>query len=315
VDSASFGDTVLVEPGSYYREREKEIPGGAMIWIEMKDGITLMSEAGPEVTTLVETAPDILNTTIYCDSIVDAVIQGFTIMVGGPVSGDNRDTGIRLICTDMIVEGNVLCNFNKYAIAVLWESPHTDTPIIRDNEIYDCLVGIYVHEVWTRDCPSIVGNHIHDCWNYGIYCLNSAPYIGTCVIESNDLDGIRYMGYGDGIIEGSRIVNNGWNGVTAIMEYALNTPCLNCTWRIEMANDIYGNGNYDVYYWEETGFGLLEARINYWGTTCPDPSRFYGRVNWTPWTDSAHALYCSDCDSCGNSTEPLTWGAIKALFK
>jgi hypothetical protein len=315
VDSASYGDTILVEPGTYYREREKELPDGLKIWIEMKDGITLMSEAGPEATTLVETAPDMYNTTIYCDSIADAVIQGFTIMVDDAVTGDNWDIGIRLLSTDMVVENNVLHNFSYEAIAVVNESPHSDTPVIRDNEIYDCLAGIYIYDVWTRDCPSVVGNHIHDCWNYGIYCLNSAPYIGTCIIENNALDGIRYIGYGDGIIEGSKIVNNGWNGVTAIMDYVLNTPCLNCTWRIEMANDVHGNGNYDVYYWEETGAGLLEARMNYWGTMCPDPSQFYGRVNWTPWTDSTHSTLCSDCDSCGNAIEPATWGAIKAMFR
>ena len=83
----------------------------------------------------------------------------------------------------------------------------------------------------------------------------------------------------------------------------------------EYANDIWGNGEYDVYHWEKTGLGLMTATHNYWGTLCPDSSRFCGRIDWTPWVDSTHTVLCSDCENCHHGTEPSTWGSIKAMFR
>jgi len=53
VDSASYGDTVLVAPGTYCREKDIDTYYG-WVWIRMHDGITLMSEAGRDVTVLLE---------------------------------------------------------------------------------------------------------------------------------------------------------------------------------------------------------------------------------------------------------------------
>ena len=79
VDSASYGDTVLVAPGTYYRERVKPIPviGGA-VWIWLKDGVTITSEGGPEVTVLLETQPAPINYVVYGDTALDVEFSGFT---------------------------------------------------------------------------------------------------------------------------------------------------------------------------------------------------------------------------------------------
>ena len=46
VDSAAYGDTVLVEPGTYEREREVNIGGCWQSWIVMKDGVTSWPKPG-----------------------------------------------------------------------------------------------------------------------------------------------------------------------------------------------------------------------------------------------------------------------------
>ena len=314
VDSASYGDTVLVEPGTYYRERRMLTPGG-YVWILLTDGVTLVSELGPEATILVETSDEMGITSIKCDSIVDARVRGFTIVDANPLPAEeNWDAAVGIVSSDVVIEDNIIHHFNT-GIWVLGQPPHSDTPVIKDNEIYDCLYGIELYEVWTRDCPSIIDNHIHDCSSVGMKSTNSAPYVGFNTISNNGGVGLAYLCYGDGLIEGNKIINNGWAGVYADMDYAYNTPCLNCRHYRELANDVYGNGEYDVYYDEETGLGLFEATFNYWGTLCPEPLRFYGRVNWSPWVDSTHTVLCSDCDTCHHETNPTTWGNIKVMFK
>jgi hypothetical protein len=246
-------------------------------------------------------------------------LRGFTMRSDEPcpsalsLSGQ-EDIGIYMIATNMVVEDNVIYGFN-YGIEVLYNSPRTKRPIIRGNEISVCGEGISAWEVPGYQSPFIEGNHIHDCWDYGIRSQDSNPYIGWNTIEGNGVSGILFVGYSQSLIEGCKIINNGWSGVTADMDYVLHSPCLNCAGDEQTANDVYGNAAYDVYYWEETGLGLLEASVNYWGTHCPDSSRFHGRVDWTPWVDSTHTVRCSDCESCGQATQPTTWGSIKAMFR
>ena len=151
--------------------------------------------------------------------------------------------------------------------------------------------------------------------NTGIHVHYSDPYIRGNTISGFDEAGVYFVGWSKSIMESNRIVDNGNYGVYARMDDWLYSPCLNCMRGRETANDVYGNGLYDVYYVENTGFGLFEATLNYWGTPCPQPGRFHGRVRWTPWVDSTHTILCSDCDSCGDATEPTTWGSIKAMFR
>jgi len=313
VDSAAYGDTVLVAPGIYTRERVLDDGYYSRVWIVMKDGVTLMSECGPEVTELVEPCPSILTDIVACDSVSDAVVQGFTIRTDN-CSFPFLPAGISMEACKMTVENNIIHHV-YYGVAVTKEPPRPDRPIIVGNDIHSCWYGIHLQDVWTRDSPRIVDNHISYCWEFGILSFDSDPYIGGNTIELNGSDGLHFEGYSSSLLEGNRIVHNGGNGVTAIMDYEYHHPCLNCTWRKEMANDVFGNGGYAVYLVEPVGLGVFEATYNSWGTLCPDPAMFYGNIDWLPWVDSTHTTRCYDCESCQPATEPTTWGAIKSIYR
>ena len=313
VDSAAYGDTVIVEPGTYPRERVLDDGYYERVWIVMKDGVTLMSEGGPAVTELVEVCPNVLTAIVQCDSVSDAVIQGFTLRsddCGLPCLTD----GIKMEACKMTVEGNVIHGLYN-GIYVTKEPPRPDRPIILGNEIYDCWMGIHLKDVWTRDSPRIVDNHISYCWEFGISSDDSDAHIEGNTIEHNGSYGLYFEGYSKSLLIRNRICYNGTGGVFAWMTYAYDHPSLNQTGYEENANDIYGNGGYAVYYEEATGMGLFGASLNYWGTLCPDSAGFFGRVDWTPWVDSTHTTRCYDCESCQPATTPTTWGFIKALFK
>ena len=288
VDSASYGDTVLVAPGTYCRERYLDTDHGS-VWILMRDGITLMSEAGPEVTVLVESGARIFNTTVFCDSVSNGTVKGFTLR--GGICGLNGamqsyNTGIKMSSCHMLVEDNIVRAMME-GIVIFGDSPHIGTPVVRGNEIYVCHEGIGVGFVSPTRSPRIEGNVIYEC-NYGIWARNCSPYIVSNTITHNDIAGVHFEGYSTSLMERNVITYNAEYGVEAIMDYIYDSPCLNCSWVPESANDVYGNGWYEVYYEEQTGLGLFEATYNYWGTLCPDPSRFFGNVSISIWVDSTH---------------------------
>jgi hypothetical protein len=316
IDSAAYGDTVLVAPGTYCREREKAGPYGMDVWIEMKDGIKLISEGGPEVTTLVETAPAIANLTILCDSILDAEVNGFTITwsdCSPPRLLGYYNYAVIVVSSDMLVENNVILHF-RTGIDIRNESPHDGTPVIRGNVVRFADWGISVSGVFRLDTPVIEGNTVRDC-HYGIWNRDSNAYIVGNTIVGNTETGIHFEAYSQSLMHSNKIIGNGKYGVYDCTYYVYQSPCLNCTLTKETANDVYGNGLYDVYFVEETGLGLFGACYNYWGTLCPDSSRFYGRVDISVWVDSTHTVVCTDCDSCYHSTQPTTWGSIKGMFR
>jgi hypothetical protein len=138
VDSAAYADTVLVAPGTYLREREHS-PGHSWRWIVMKDGVTLISEGGPEVTELVEPSPVVLVSIIMCDSISEAEIRRFTIRADDFLW--EQSMAIELNSSDVIVEDNII-HGPYYSIVLFGEPPRPNTPIIRANDIHDCPAGI-----------------------------------------------------------------------------------------------------------------------------------------------------------------------------
>lgn len=186
--------------------------------------------------------------------------------------------------------------------------------MIRGNDIRDCGYGIVAVDVERLDTPLIDGNTVKDC-EYGMFVRDSDPYIIGNIVAGNSESGIRFEGWSQSLMHSNRIIGNGKYGVEDLTDYILDSPCLNCTWTKETANDVYGNGLYDVYFLDEAGLGRFEARYNYWGTLCPQESQFYGRVGVEVWVDSTHTVVCTDCDSCHHSTEPTTWSTIKALFR
>lgn len=321
VDSASYGDTVLVAPGTYLREREKDDGHSNTLWIEMKDGVTLISEGGASSVTLVETSEAPFTYVIMCDSADGASVTGFTIvdgmtlLTGGDVETTETiyDVGIGLHQSDVLIMGNVVSGF-YWGIEVSGETGAWYTPLLKGNEISGCLYGIGIGRCQTGYAPKVEDNVIHGCY-IGIWANQASPYICGNRVSDCWGTGAYFFGYSGALMVSNKIIRNGEYGVYAWMTDWFYSPDLNCTAGLQFANDVYGNGLYDVYYREDTGGGLFCANLNYWGTNCPDGSRFYGRVQWDTWTDSTHTDICSSCDTCGTATLPTSWGAIKALFR
>lgn len=179
---------------------------------------------------------------------------------------------------------------------------YTTSGIIEYNEISHCSGGMVAHY---DDLPTIRYNHIHHSGT-GIV-TGSSCNIQNNLIEDNDGRGIL-LDTG-GLVQGNIIRRNGTGiyvaGVlpTAQVRY----------------NDIYDNGRnlsftsvYDLDPWQ------LNASPNWWGTTDPV------EIAATIW-DCHDNYYIAVCvvfepwctaPGCGvSAVEPISWGAIKAVFR
>ncbi|MFH1502553.1 MAG: C1 family peptidase [Candidatus Eisenbacteria bacterium] len=58
------------------------------------------------------------------------------------------------------------------------------------------------------------------------------------------------------------------------------------------ANDFLNKG---LFYLFNTGAATLNADYNFWDDACVDPAWFYGPVDYSPWTDSAHTEVLTVC--------------------
>jgi parallel beta-helix repeat protein len=150
VDSAAYGDTVLVAPGEYVR-------------VILRSGIRLIAEAGPDETIF-------RNGRFWCvkaDGVdTTAVLEGFTLdgakAAEGLVTADNsfflvrdcvlRDawSGIRAMYSDLRIENCTIrdCQNGIY----LFESGG----LIRDNDIRNCINGIN----FVSSSPRVIRNEI-----------------------------------------------------------------------------------------------------------------------------------------------------------
>ena len=319
LDSSAYGDTVLVAPGTYYSDSTGTEDDA---WIRMKDGVALVSEDGPEVTTLIKCPASAggIDYVVSLDRTWETTLRGFTIRMwefgecepGGGV----QFTAASCDEAHAVIEDNVITGGFVDGIRVRGPFPMSSSPIIKNNSITYCVDrAIDCANTSPYSSPWIEGNKM--AYNgIGLYMENTYPVVERNVISYN-YDGLQ--------IRCPAVVNFRMNVITHnsncgawIWErigYPYTAPCFNCSWEEETANDIYGNGAYDIYFRDDTGNDLIEARYNYWGTLCPSASQFYGRVSWIPWVDSTHTVLCSDCESCHHATEPTTWGSIKAMYR
>ena len=307
LDSASYGDTVLVAPGTYLKTDDPET------WIHPGPGVCLKSEEGPEVTII-----ELCSTTLGIDltGCEGAVVSGFTVRFGsGPgCSPPGPTKGINLFeCTDVVVESCVVENVGV-GIKVSGLSQSWDKPVIRDNTIRHCSYGVLCWDVWHPGRPRFSGNVITDC-GHGVDVENSSPYFDSCEIAHNTWFGMGYHGRCGGNVRSSVIAHNGGSGVEISTDPSGATPGFNGSWLPEEANDFYDNGAWDIWYAHSGDWDLVMAIYNYWGSDCPDfASKIHGRVNYNPWMDSTHTEVFVDED-CQEATEPTTWGSIKSLFR
>ena len=174
IDSSADGDTVLVAPGTYTGDQNRNLSFGGR-------EITLLSEGGPELTV------------IDCESQAAALlftggesswtkVKGFTIRnaaAGGIVCLDSSP-----VIVDCIIIANspagIICNA---------ASPTINGCTIAGNESSGAGAGIYCY---TDSSPTIVscvitGNKAAS-FGGGIYCSSSSPFIVNSTISRNQAD-------------------------------------------------------------------------------------------------------------------------------
>jgi len=308
LDSASYGDTVLVAPGTYLTTDDSST------WIRLKPGVSLVSEEGAEVTII-----ELCNAgiAVMFEECEEASISGFTIRFGsgpGCEYPPSPPIGVKSYnCTDIIVENCVIENL-CYGIYAKGVSHEWWKPIFRNNIIRNCAYGIACGEIYDPGRPLFQDNIIRDC-NSGVWVYNSSPLFEGNQIVHNDEHGMEYWEYCGGGCIRNTIAHNAHGGVYIYADPPLASPSFNGSWLPQDANDFYGNGNFDIWYDHSPGRACVMALYNYWGTNCPDfESKLHGEIYYSPWVDSTHTVILNE-DDCPGATNSTTWGTIKAMFR
>ena len=306
LDSASYGDTVLVAPGTYVKTDDPET------WVRPGPGVALVGEYGPE-----ETVIEFCNSTvgIGLSNCEGARVSGFTVRFAvrpGCGHPGGLTHGIRCnYCTDIVVE-NCIVEDVVYGIDVWRDSQSWWKPLFRDITIRNCHWGIWCEDVGGPGRPYFENISITQCY-IGVEVLDSQPNLELCTIMYCEL-AMEYIGFCGGNCDRCIIAHNE-EGVHIHSDPPLAAPYFNGSWLPENANDFYDNAGWDIYYVHTHQQALVIAIWNYWGEDCPDFStKIYGRVDYTPWTDSTHTRLLNP-EVCGQGMEPSTWGGIKAMYR
>jgi hypothetical protein len=305
-DSASYGDTVLVEPGIYPRNTDPET------WWLLKPGLAMVSEAGPEVTII-----EICEITVGVGIVDEGVrFSGFTVRYGSGPDCEVPPTerlGICCTSTDAVVEDCIIEHFDS-GISMDEASLSWYKPLFRNNVIHNCGYGISLRGLLDPGRPYIEGNVITEC-HTGVHVIDSSPMLADNIITDHRCDGLYYGGHCGGNCERNVIANNASAGVFIFAaDPPLAVPDFNGGLVPADANDFYGNGTYDIDYPYSDRGGVM-AKWNWWGSDCPDfAGKVRGLVYYEPWTDSTHTQRLDE-DACNDATGASTWSQIKALFR
>jgi len=308
VDSASWGDTVSVAAGTYVCPDNVDY---SFEWIDLPSGVSLIG-AGAELTVVIDSC-----ITLWPHSVVamydasDCLVKGFSFV--RPITGGHFYGVLVENTSNTFIDS---CKFGDhffYGISVEGDATHSDTPHIRWSTFTNC--GVAIHSaVQPFRCPVIRFNTFDNC-GWGIYCVNSGPYIADNYIANSFYSGIYCVGRSPAWLDRNVIVNNGEYGLRVETE-AFYEPYLTTEWLPRNGNSIYGNAVCDLYNGVEDQRGVVEACYTYWGSDCPDTLKVIqgpGRVNYRPWCDSLHIETYIECPP--DPTSPSTWGSIKAMFR
>lgn len=309
-ESSAYGDTILVAPGTYVRPDNTDC---SYYWIGLPSGVSLIGAGGAAETIIVDHAvyyyPDFV---IAASDVSDCLVRGFSFV--RDVRPVHCFHGIMLAsATDCYVDS---CTFDgfEYGIWAQGRATHSDTPCVRWCAFTDCVVGVQCDAQPGR-CPVIQYNDFSRCV-WGIYCVNSGPYIADNLISDSWSSGVYCRGRSAAWLDRNVIVNSGECGLYVDTDVYWE-PYMATDWLAVNGNSIYNSGGYDLYSAVEDQRGVVEARCTYWGSTCPDFAKVIGgpgRVTYMPWCDSTHTHTYGECPP-DDGTEPMTWGSVKALFK
>ncbi|MGD9141281.1 MAG: hypothetical protein PVJ42_07050 [bacterium] len=316
LDSAGAGDTVLVECGTYYEHD-----------IVMKSEVVLTSDTGlPDCVSIDAQG---LGRVFYCDGLYwTTTISGFTI-TGGYAAGDFPEIegggaycsgGTEGAFTRCLFKGNS-ADGSGGAVAAYSSDPSFTMCTFTENhaaatggamKFWQCQCPLLFTCTATRNSAGTSGG--------AIYCGDSSsPGLTGCTFINNSAG---YLGAGLYSTLGSQpqlyrcliAFNAGSEGVYASLPG--DAPSLMCC-------DIYGNSGGD---W----VGNIADQDTVYGNISADPlfcdtsgTQLYLETcspclegNHPRGHDCAHYIgaWEGSC-GCGEATEPVTWGAIKSLYR
>jgi hypothetical protein len=319
LDSAYYGDTVLVAPGVY------PVTEDPATHVEPGPGICLVSDEGPEATTIEVCEHHVGIDLRECEG---ASVSGFTVRYSdepGCVTPSMwLPIGISLWnCLDVVVEN---CNVQGPVTHGIWVSgtrAAPGMPIVRSNAISGCVFGLACGEEMSGGLtPLFHDNVVTEC-SYGIEVCDSAPQIEGNLFTYCPWLGMHFIGDCGGDCTGNIIAYNGrvggeWDcgGVGIIDDTEGQVVSFNRSGPPELANDFYHNLGRDIHTGGLGEYTCVEAGYNYWGTDCPDFSRkLADNVCYGCWVDSTHTTVFCDWSHCPEPREASTWGAIKAIYR
>jgi len=310
VDSASYGDTVLVAPGTYICPDNTDY---SIEWVVLPSGVSLVSSAGPEYTTIIDqTATSEPHRVLSISDGQDCVVKGFSFVRQSPWEGLYFYGMVTDDASDCFIDS---CSFTGFGFGMKLrgQAAHWETPQVRWCSFTDCGIGIECR-IEPFYSPLVRFCRFDRC-SWGIRCIDSAPYLCDNYIANSSWSGMWFLGGSPALLDRNVIVNNGQYGVYVDTDPG-GEPGMTTQWLPHNGNSIYGNAEYDLYSAVEDQSGVVEARFTYWGSDCPDFEQVIGgpgRVNYLPWSDSTHTEEYVECPP--QATKPSTWGAIKSIYR
>jgi len=168
IDSANDGDTIIVQPGTYYEN------------VRMKNGVTVQG-SGAEVTTINGGE----NGHVVVFNLASGTISGFTITNSGQTPP--YSAGVFTSQCSVTISDNIIVN-NANGIKV---SSNSTAIIVRNRIMNNTSIfgkGIHVSSSIATITNNIIANNNT---NGGIYCSDSSPAIINNTIANNTHYGIR----------------------------------------------------------------------------------------------------------------------------
>jgi hypothetical protein len=300
MNAASFGDTVLVMPGTYSENIIVDVhdPDGMnRAAVIMKDGVSLVGHAGPDSTLISAVGTE---AGVYLDSCGETtLLRGFAIETWGVGWGLRtsilcwQSSPVITQCTLLPWYSGVYCTRGS-------------TPVIEDNS----LVGGGISFV-RGSGGTVRGNTIDGGIGVDSYTEPALPVL----IESNVIFSdtrpredcgidVRWSTEGDVRITGNIIRDKEVGALLCYGElrdnrFIDNIVNIEARTYCEPRSDILAEMNW----WGTTDPAEIEAKI----IDCHDDGAIPGCVDYEPW--------CLDEECTQSPVHPLSWGRVKSLYR